>query len=197
MARPREFNEEAALDAAIQRFRAQGFAAASVRDLASDMGITGASLYNAFGDKRALYLRALDSYVARGFDARVARFSVLPPRTAIAAFFADVMERALADPDHYGCMLVNAAADVSAEDPELRDAVAAVLARMEEFFRDRVAAGQADGSIAAILSAEDFGRLLLSTFLGMRVLSRSRPERALLEGVVRPVLLLLDPARPV
>ena len=52
MARPREFDETAVLEAAIQCFWSQGYEATSVRDLAEKMGITGASLYNTFGDKR-------------------------------------------------------------------------------------------------------------------------------------------------
>ena len=54
MARPREFDEATVLEAAMHCFWAQGYEATSVRDLAAQMGITGASLYNAFGDKRSL-----------------------------------------------------------------------------------------------------------------------------------------------
>jgi TetR/AcrR family transcriptional repressor of nem operon len=57
MARPREFDETTVLEAAMNCFWAQGFEQTSVRDLAERMGITGASLYNAFGDKRSLYRR--------------------------------------------------------------------------------------------------------------------------------------------
>ena len=63
MARPREFDEGAVLDAAVLCFWKQGYEATSVRDLVAQTGITAASLYNAFGDKRALYQRALDHYV--------------------------------------------------------------------------------------------------------------------------------------
>ncbi len=61
MARPREFDEQAVLDAAIAQFWSHGYASNSVRDLATTMGMTGASVYNAFGDKRAVcpVLRAL------------------------------------------------------------------------------------------------------------------------------------------
>src|SRR5258708_39246473 len=58
MARPREFDETTVLEAAMNCFWAQGFEQTSVRDLAEQMGITGASLYNAFGDKRSLYSQA-------------------------------------------------------------------------------------------------------------------------------------------
>jgi TetR/AcrR family transcriptional repressor of nem operon len=54
MARPREFDDEAVLDAAIQCFWSRGYEATSVKDLIGKTGITAASLYNAFGDKRTL-----------------------------------------------------------------------------------------------------------------------------------------------
>jgi TetR/AcrR family transcriptional regulator, transcriptional repressor for nem operon len=63
MARPREFDEDVVLDAAIQCFWNRGFEATSVKDLIDRTGITAASLYNAFGDKRALFRAALDHYV--------------------------------------------------------------------------------------------------------------------------------------
>ena len=67
MARPREFDEAAVLDAAIERFWQSGYEATSVRDLADEMNIAGASLYNAFGDKRSLYERALNRYLDQTF----------------------------------------------------------------------------------------------------------------------------------
>lgn len=194
MARPREFDETVALDAAVQCFWARGYEATSVRDLADSMGITGASLYNAFGDKRALYRRALDRYVEQSFLDRVGRFeNQMPPRAAIAAFFNEIVKRSLADKDRKGCMLVNSALEVAPHDPEFQRVVADVLVQVEAFFRRCVAAGQCDGSISAAQSAEDLGRVLLSTLLGIRVLARTRPERALLEGLVRPIAALLDP----
>ncbi len=196
MARPREFDERAVLDAAVQCFWARGYEATSVRDLAAEMDIAGASLYNAFGDKRALFRRALCSYVEQGVLDRIARLERgLPPRQAIAAFFAEIVERSLGDKQHKGCLLVNSALEVAPHDPEIRRVIAGVLVDTEAFFRRCVAAGQRAGTIAAWQSPEDLARLLLSVLLGVRVLARARPERALLEGLMRPVFALLDDVR--
>ncbi len=73
MARPREFDEETVLEAAVQCFWSRGFEATSVRNLIEKTGLTSASLYNAFGDKRALYQKALDHYVERGIADRIQR----------------------------------------------------------------------------------------------------------------------------
>lgn len=193
MARPRLFDEAAALDAAIERFWGQGYETTSVRDLAASMGITGASLYNAFGDKRSLYRRALDRYVDQGFGERARRLETqLPPREAIHAFFREIIERSLADPQHRGCMLVNAVTEVAPHDPELQGVVASVLNDIEAFFRRCIEKGRHDGTITREVPADDLARHLLAMLVGVRVLSRARPERGLLEGVVRPAMALLD-----
>ena len=193
MARPREFDETAALDAAVQCFWKRGYEATSTRDLAAKMGITGASLYNAFGDKRSLYRRALDHYVDQSFRDRIGRFEGnFGPRDAIGAFFDEIVKRSLSDKQRKGCMLVNSALEVAPHDPEFHRVVNAVLEQVEAFFLRCVVAGQRDGTIANSQSAEDLARLLLSTLLGIRVLARTRPERALLEGLVRPIFALLD-----
>ncbi|HVY98537.1 MAG TPA: TetR/AcrR family transcriptional regulator [Dongiaceae bacterium] len=195
MARPREFDEAAAMNAAIRRFWAKGYEATSVRDLADDMGITCASLYNAFGDKRTLYRKALDHYVENGLGERLRRYQRLAPRKAIATFFADSVTRSLDDPARRGCMLVNAALDVAPHDPELRRAVSDVLARIESFFRRCIAGGQKDGSITTSQAPKALAEHLLGVHLGLRVLARVRPERAALEGVIRPALAMLAPER--
>ena len=167
--------------------------ATSVRDLAKRMRITGASLYNAFGDKRSLYRRALDCYVEQSFVAFARRFEEhLPPRDAIGAFFGEVIKQSLSDTHRKGCMVVNSALEVAPHDPEFRRVVAGVFVQVEAFFRRCVAAGQRSGAIMRSQSADDLARLLLGVLLGIRVLARTRPERELLEGLVRPAFALLD-----
>jgi TetR/AcrR family transcriptional regulator, transcriptional repressor for nem operon len=194
MARPREFSEEAVLDAAVQCFWAHGYEATSVRDLIEKTGITGASLYNAFGDKRALYQRALDHYVEDSVLDRIRRCEALAPREAIGAFFAEIVRRSLDDHQHKGCMLVNAVLDVAPSDPGFQRILAAVLIRVEEFFLARIEAGQLNRTITRSLAAKTLAGHLLGVLMGVRVLARVRPERALLEGVVSGALALLDRA---
>ena len=192
MARPREFDEGAVLDAAVLCFWSRGYEATSVRDLVEKTGITAASLYNAFGDKRAIYEKALDHYVQGSVADRIRRCGALAPRDAIGAFFEEILKRSLGDRERKGCMLVNAALDMAPHDPGFRKIVTEVLAEIEAFFLACVKAGQADGTIMRSLPAETLSRHLLGVLMGIRVLARVRPERALLEGVVAPSLALLD-----
>jgi TetR/AcrR family transcriptional repressor of nem operon len=154
-------------------------------------GITAATLYNAFGEKRALYQKALDHYVEASVAERIRRCEALPPRQAIEAFFEDIVERSFNDRDRKGCMLVNAALDVAPHDPAFRKVVAEVLIGIEAFFLACVRAARAGGTITRSMSAETLSQNLLGALMGVRVLARVRPERALLEGVVAPTLALV------
>ena len=193
MARPREFDEVDVLDAAVECFWARGYEATSMRDLIDRSGVACASLYNAFGGKRGLYRKALDHYVEGSVAERIARCEGLEPREAISAFFAEIVERSLADPEHKGCMLVNAAFDAGGDD-EFRVVAGDLLARIEAFFERCAAKGRRQGALGGSLPPKDVAAHLLALLVGLRVLARVRPERALLEGAVRSGLSLLDRA---
>jgi TetR/AcrR family transcriptional repressor of nem operon len=193
MARPREFDEMVALDAAADCFWRDGYEATSVRDLAARMGIAGTSLYNAFGDKRALFRRTLQHYADRSTRERIARLeSSLPSKAAVRAFLTEIIERSLTDGDRRGCLLVNSALEVAPHDTELATEIVAHLREIEAFFCRAVTAAQAAGEAPPDRDPADLARLLLGLTLGLRVLARATPCRALLEGMIRPALSLLD-----
>lgn len=193
MARPRSFDEEAALDAATGLFWRNGYAATTVRELGTAMGLGLPSLYNAFGDKHGLFTRCLDRYLDGSMRARIRRLEgSSTPRAAIATFLKEIVARSLADPR--GCFLVNAALEVAPHDAEVRATIAGRLAELEGFFLRTVRAGQVNGSIARGHPAEDLARLLLTTVMGLRVLARLRPEAEVLHGAARQALAALGPA---
>jgi len=181
------------LDAAMQRFWAHGYESTSVKDLVEETGISSASLYNAYGNKRAIFGVALEHYVKKSFGERLARCEKLAPREAIKAFFDDILWRSINDPEHKGCMIVNAAMELATHDRAVGKAVAKVLRRLEAFFRTCVERGQAEGTITRSRPAAAMAQHLLSVLMGVRVLARVRPERLLLEGVIATALASLDP----
>jgi TetR/AcrR family transcriptional repressor of nem operon len=194
LARPRAFDDDKVLDAAINCFWQRGLGATSVRNLTAEMGINGPSLYNAFGDKHAVFARALERYAERSMRSTIRRMeSGLAPGNAVAAFLRLLIEKSVTDPDRRGCLIVNSALEVSPHDTELAAVIASYLDEIEAFFRRCLRRGQASGEINKNINARDAARLLLGVVLGLRVAARSRPERALLEGMVRPALALLDP----
>jgi TetR/AcrR family transcriptional regulator, transcriptional repressor for nem operon len=193
MARPREFDEVTALEAAIECFWHRGYEATSVRDLADKMGISAPSLYNAYGDKHALFVQALERYLDHSTRARIKRLEdSLPPKQAIRRFIEEIIERSVNDRERRGCFLINSALEVAPHDRKLGALIADRLAEIEAFFYRSIKAAQAEGAVPQDRVAKDLARLLLGVLLGIRVLARSKPERALLEGVARPAFALLD-----
>jgi TetR/AcrR family transcriptional regulator, transcriptional repressor for nem operon len=195
VARTRAFDEEAVLDAAMRCFWANGFASTSVRDLGDAMGLGQASVYNAFGDKRALFTRCLDRYLDANMRARIDRLEKsLPPRQAIEAFLTEIVERSMES--RLGCLLANAALEIAPHDLDIAEVVAARMGELEAFFRRCVISGQRDGGISAGIDPADTARLLLTTVMGLRVLARGFPDRAVLEGAARQALSILGDPGP-
>jgi TetR/AcrR family transcriptional repressor of nem operon len=193
MARPREFNETAALQAAIGCFWNRGYEATSVRDLAENMGLSAPSLYNAYGDKHALFVQALEHYLDRSMRERIERLeNALQPKQAIQKFIAEIIDHSVKDRDRRGCFLVNSALEVAPHDKRLGVLIADRLAELEAFFARSIRKAQAEGTVPRKHAGKDLARLLLGVVLGVRVLARVRPERSLLESLVRPALALLD-----
>jgi TetR/AcrR family transcriptional repressor of nem operon len=193
MGRPREFNETAALEAALECFWQRGYKATSMRELAASMGLTAPSLYNAFGDKQALFARALDRYLDRTTRDRLRRYETsFPPKQAIHHFFAEIIDHSINDRERKGCFLVNCALEVAPHQDELGALIAEQFREIEAFFRRCILAAQADGTTPRGINANDAARLMLGVLLGIRVLARSAPNRPLLEGALRPALALLD-----
>src|ERR1700740_3116557 len=162
MPRPREFDETAALDAAIECFWRRGYEATSLRDLTAAMGLTAPSLYNAFGDKEELFALALERYLDRNTRGRLRRLEeTLAPKQAIARFFAEIVEHSVNDRQRKGCFLVNSALEVAPHHADCRAVVAAQFGDIEAFFKRCIRRAQADKTIPAQVDAVDTARLLL------------------------------------
>ena len=194
MGRTKSFDEEYAIDAAVDCFWARSYEATSIRDLSTAMGIGGASLYNAYGDKRALFTLVLERYANRSMRERIARSEARHrPLQAITAFVGDIIDRSVEDPHCKGCLLVNSALDASSHDPALGEAVASYLGEIRSFFRRSLEAGIRTGEIAANLDAEVMSAHLAGIVIALRVLARTGARRRELENVARPALDQLRP----
>lgn len=196
MARTKEFDEDRAVDRAVDCFWRHGYEGASVRDLALSMGIGGPSLYNAFGDKRTLFARALERYANRSMRERVARLEAARrPKQAIELFVREIVDRSLSDADRKGCLLVNSALDVAPHDAELRQVVANYLEEIRAFFQRNIEAARATGELPRRLDAEQLSTHLQGVVIAIRVLARTGAKRRALEAVAQPALDLLKGRR--
>lgn len=188
----KQFDVDVALTRAMTTFWAHGYEATSIQDLVATMGINRGSLYATFGDKRRLFLEALRKYDHehrdRGLSALAANNA---PRAAILAAFEGAIEAAMGG-NRDGCFLVNTALELSPHDPEIAAVVAEGLRETEGFFHIMIEEGQALGEIPTDLAADQTARALLGLFVGLRVLSRSRPEAPLLRSLADQASALLQ-----
>ena len=193
MARPRSFDESAAMDLVVRQFWARGFEATSVRDLEAATGLGVASLYNAFGSKRELFRIALVHYSEQRTRECLRQIERLPsPADRIRTFVARLIEAAAGDAERMGCLVINTAIELGPHDEEVAAIVAVHLDEVEAFFRRNFEAAQLSGEADASVSAADAARSFSTLMFGFRVLARIRPDRETMEGAVRPLLALLN-----
>src|SRR6201987_462751 len=142
--RPRSFDESEGVRMATKVFWAKGFDGATIDDLVEGMGVGRPSLYAIFGDKRAIFLRALKAYAERkGALAAKALLSPQTLRDSIAGFLRYAVESATQKGSARGCLMMCVAPLVNDAEVQqfLQSAVAAGAALLERRFRDGISAG--------------------------------------------------------
>jgi AcrR family transcriptional regulator len=184
--RPREFDREEALEAAMVLFWRKGFAAASMNDLCDAMGVRSPSLYAAFGSKEALFLEALGRYVetigppvwgglGEGKTARAGVENLLLAAT-------ESLPQSRAKPA--GCM--GALGAVCDEWPAgIAEAVRKVRLEMLGLLRARLEAGLANGELTPATDIEALSRFYLGVYEGMAVQARDGATSTELKAVAR------------
>lgn len=173
MARPREFDRDAALQDAIQVFWVKGFAATSTEDLLAAMKIGRQSLYNAFGDKHALYVAALDAYQRKSVDGHIQRLEgPSSPLDGICALLTGLVP----DDDRVralGCMGVGSACEFSTSEAELVEMRQASYARLQNRVLARLREGQATGEIDPALAPDEAADFIQMTMTGIQLAARA------------------------
>lgn len=178
MARPRQYDPDSVLDAAQRVFHEHGYEAASVQDLVDATGLSRSSLYGAFGDKHGLFLAVLDRYVDAGREATDAACCGTSPIGAIRA----VLEQS-ARPEG-GCLMINAAAECGARDPETAERAASARRALDARFETLVRQAKAEGQIGARRSDTALAQFLTGAVFGLRALQTSGADAAALAAVV-------------
>jgi len=182
----KQFDVKETLSKAMEAFWSRGFVATSMQDLVDTMGINRASIYSTYGDKRTLFLQALNHYdetYRRSLLNQIRTENT--PRNAIMTLFEGVVHETLINGNRTGCLLVNTALELSPHDEEIAEVVARSLEETEEFFEDLVERAQELGEVPASIGPGETARGLMNLLLALRVLSRSRPEQTTLRAVVK------------
>jgi TetR/AcrR family transcriptional regulator, transcriptional repressor for nem operon len=197
MPRPREFDRDQVLDRAMGAFWTKGYAATSVEELVAHMGIQRGSLYGAFGDKRTLFLAALERYqrvVARElFEALEAPGSGLE---AIRRFFRLRIEGSLDRSRPHGCLVTNSAVELARRDRGAAAKVGDSIEKLEAAFLRALERARAAGELDSSRDLRALARFLTSSAQGLSVMAKAFPDRAVLEDVAAIVLAALERRGP-
>ncbi|MFE0764775.1 TetR/AcrR family transcriptional regulator [Streptomyces smyrnaeus] len=188
MARPRLFDEERALDAAMRAFWEKGYEATSTQDLCEATGLGRSSIYNTFSSKHDLFQRALARYV----DAMTAQqLEILEDveRSAlerIEALFERIIEQEFEQRwagRSIGCLSVNTTVELAARDPEVDRVLTRDLRVRLDALRAAIEAGQRAGEITADREPEALARFVNAVIGGMRVSAQGGADRPALKGI--------------
>ena len=190
----KDFDVDVAVDGAIRAFWAKGYDATSISDLVEAMQINKGSLYNAFGSKKALFIRALLKYDREHRQACLKDLEALDdPVSAIEALFDTLIAESRADAEHKGCFLINTALDLPNHSKDVQDMVTSALWDLEAFFQRNLKRARARGQVAATLDVDQAAKSLLTHIVGLRVLARGAFDAAGLEAVRAQALRQLTP----
>jgi TetR/AcrR family transcriptional repressor of nem operon len=189
MPRTKEFEPEAALQHAMELFWRKGYEATSMRDLLDGMGIGRGSFYDTFGDKRSLFLAALDRFEeSRTTWVLEALEGGDPPLESIRFVFERSVEGLVGYEPRRGCLLANSAVELAPHDPEVAQRLSRYVWRTETAFERALERARAAGDLPEGRDTRALARFLVNNLHGLRVMARAGADRETLEDTVGVVL---------
>jgi len=167
--RPREFDEDEVLDRALGAFWEHGYAATSMADLLEATGLAKGSLYKAFGDKRQLFLTALDRYLEQGRSALDVAAREGSPAEVLRNWLVNIVTMATCQGVRRGCMAVNCTVELAPHDDELRARLRQQERGLEKIYARLIAAGIEAGEFRPDLNPDAGARWLTTMIDGLQV----------------------------
>lgn len=190
----RQFNEDEALEAAMQAFWQKGYEATSMCDLEEATGLNKSSIYNAFNSKEELFTRCLERYSERYAKPLVWELKKPEFRAAMTGFFDRLMTR-FDDPDApTGCLATMAAMELGQSEGQTAGLICANLASMQEAFEARCRKAVADGELTEGTDCSALAALLVSMTRGLAVINRAEGNSVLARQAVDGLLNSVSPA---
>ncbi|MFI5162945.1 MAG: TetR/AcrR family transcriptional regulator [Sphingobacteriales bacterium] len=193
MARTKDFDEDEVLAKAVRIFWNKGYNGTSMQDLVDGLGISRSSLYDTYGDKHTLFVKALESYkesaTSHIYDIVA---NVTPVKEAIRQLLELTTVDMIGDCDNKGCFLTNATIEVASHDKQVSSIICENDQQIENAFYKAIEKGQASGEIAANHSARALARFIINNVKGMRVLAKSTADKTVYDDIIKLTLSSLD-----
>ena len=192
MARPREFNEEIALQGAMDVFWMHGYEGASLPELLEGMEITRGSLYKAFTDKKTLFISVLKRYEQDAVQPAINLLTndeIKDGKLRIEKLFMSILE-AVENDDHKGCLLCSAAAGPAHKDEQIAKNVHQLLGKMKSAFELALKQSKTHQNLDDEKRSH-LADLLITQYIGLRILSRSQASVVTIKRSIASLMVLL------
>lgn len=193
MARPRTFDENDVVAAVRDEFWLRGYAATSVDDLTAATGLGKGSLYGAFGDKHGLYLRALDDYIGSALESiraqlRDSRYSAYDRLTR---HIRAQVKAIVADKSRRGCLMAKSAAELSASDHAVDQAIERAYATWIAELADCISEAQRDGAVDKKQNPQALATTLMAFMRGQEALHKGGAKPAQIKAAAEQMIALI------
>lgn len=192
MARTKEFDEDEVLTKAICLFTSKGYNGTSAQDLVDQLGISRSSLYDTFGDKRGLFIRAINKYR----NESTAEMIDFIERTGdVKKSIRYILQRALdesVDNKLNGCLLVNSTIEMAPHDAEIAAISADNMRMVEDALYHAIRKGQQDGQVSQHHSARSLARFFFNTLSGIRVTVKAGGDKKIYDDIIKVAISTLQ-----
>jgi TetR/AcrR family transcriptional repressor of nem operon len=193
MSRSKDFDECEVLTKAVSIFWHKGYNGTSMQDLVDGLGISRSSLYDTYGDKHTLFIKALESYqmsASKRMSAIVDQST--SAKEAIKQLLNLITIDLTGDQQHKGCFSINATVEVAPHDKEIKEIIEQNDRNAEDVFYKAVKKGQESGEIPAAKDAKAIARFIFNTIKGMRVTAKSITDKSVFEDIIAVTMSVLD-----
>jgi TetR/AcrR family transcriptional repressor of nem operon len=193
MARNKAFDEIEVLDKAVELFWTKGYSTTSANDLVDGLGLSRSSLYDTYGDKRSLFIKALKRYKHEFADGVIKMFQ---ESKDVKETISNVLQLII-DQDCFamhpkGCFIVNTATELSGTDPEIATIIEANRLDFEKAIEEAFLRGQQYGQISSKQDAKALARYFINIFFGLRVSIKANNNPKILKDIIKVSLSILD-----
>lgn len=193
MARPKKFEVDEALEAALNVFWNNGYSATSLSDLIVNMGLNKGSLYGTFGDKHTLFMAALDRYEQKGLQRMQ---ETLERPSSVKAVIRDWMlgnyANCKTDEGYRGCFHYNTILEMTSHDKVIAKRLKQYAQSLEQIMQQALERGKAEGEFASDLDSKRMAKFLMNTNAGLQVTMKLSSSKREFQALVEIALSILN-----
>ena len=193
MPKVKQFDKTKVLQVAAHIFKQKGYNGTSIDEILKASGLSRSSLYDSFGDKHSLYLQSLEEYkTSENNSLKDIDSKKLNGLEKIEVVFSEVVNHLITNPNDNGCLMVNAAAEMSKLCDKTSQVVCNNKEEAQELFSTWMQEAQKAGVIQLSKPIKHYGQFLFNTLCGLKVMSQSGASKSELNNVVKVTLAALN-----